>query len=34
MMSSFAKNDASVMNIKIGNIEPGETVKIQYSLIG
>lgn len=34
MMGSYSKSEPSVMKIRIGNIEPGEQVKLVFTMIG
>lgn len=34
MMATQEKKDPSILNVRIGNIEPYETVKIEFNLIG
>jgi hypothetical protein len=34
MMATLEKKDPSIMNVRIGNIEAGETVRIEFHLIG
>lgn len=33
-MATLEKKDPSIMNVRIGNIEAGETVRIEFNLIG
>jgi hypothetical protein len=34
MMAVQEKKDASVMNVRVGNIDPNETVQIEFNMIG
>lgn len=34
MMANFSKSEASVMKIRIGNLEPQEVLKVEFELIG
>lgn len=34
MMANFSKTEKSIMKVRIGNIEPYESVKIKFHMIG
>lgn len=34
MMASFSKSEISVMKVRIGNLEPKETLKVEFELLG